>query len=138
MNYRPATATDCARLAEWNYQLIRDEGHRNPMTVAELEERMRHWIAGDYTAVLFEHGGEAVAYALYCEMQQEIYLRHLFVVRMRRRQGIGRAAMDILRHKIWPQHKRLTVEVLAQNATAVAFYRAVGYHDYSLKLEIMP
>jgi ribonuclease HI len=37
-----------------NYQLIHDEGHRNPMTIQELEERMRAWLAsGEYEAVLF-------------------------------------------------------------------------------------
>jgi hypothetical protein len=31
----------CALLAELNHQLIRDEGHRNRMTVPELKRRMR-------------------------------------------------------------------------------------------------
>lgn len=138
MQYRPATPVDYPLLAELNHQLIRDEGHRNAMTVAELEERLRGWLTSEYAAVLFTLGGETVAYALYCEKPHEIYLRHLLVVRHRRRQGIGRGAMEILRSKIWPVHKRLTVEVLAQNAAAVAFWRSVGYQDYSLKLELLP
>jgi hypothetical protein len=28
---RFASVTDCSMLAAWNYQLIRDEGHCNPM-----------------------------------------------------------------------------------------------------------
>lgn len=43
-------ASDCRA------QLIQDEGHRNRMTVAELEQRMRGWIAGEYRAVIFEAG----------------------------------------------------------------------------------
>jgi len=125
-------------LAGWNQQLIRDEGHRNAMSVAELEERMRGWLAGEYRAVIFEDGTEAFAYALYREQVDEIYLRQLFVVRHRRRQGIGRAAFEILRTKIWPYTKRLTVEVLVVNESAVAFWRVLGYRDYSLTLEIMP
>ena len=31
MEYRFATDSDLDLLAEWNHQLIRDEGHRNPM-----------------------------------------------------------------------------------------------------------
>lgn len=50
----------------------------------------------------------------------------------------GRAAIRILRTQIWPKDKRLTVEVLVKNAPALAFWRAVGYTDYSLTLEIMP
>src|ERR1700677_4760356 len=137
MTLRPATLDDCPLLAELNHQLIRDEGHRNPMTVAELEERMKDWLASEYAAVLFEKDGGTVAYALYREQPKEIYLRQLFVARDRRRQGLGRAAFEILRTKIWPGNKRLTVDVLVHNRGAVAFWRAMGCQDYSLKLEIL-
>ena len=138
MTFRFATLDDCAQLAELNHQLIRDEGHRNRMTVPELEERMRGWLTGEYRAAFFEDDGEVVAYALFREKPEEIHLRHLFVVRGRRSQGIGNQAMEILRSEIWPNHKRLTVEVLVANKRAVAFWREVGYTDYSLTLEILP
>jgi predicted acetyltransferase len=108
------------------------------MTVPELEKRMRGWLASEYAAVIFEDGKDVVAYALYREQPEEIYLRQLFVVRNRRRQGIGRQAFEILRYKVWPTNKRLTVDVLVQNTAAVAFWRAVGCKDYCLALEIMP
>ncbi|HWC59555.1 MAG TPA: GNAT family N-acetyltransferase [Verrucomicrobiae bacterium] len=130
--------SDCALLAELNHQLICDEGHRNKMTVRELEQRMGGWLQSEYKAVLFEDAGETVAYALFREQPEEIYLRQLFVVRNRRRKGVGRGAMDILRQQIWSKNKRLTVEVLTKNTAAVQFWRAVGYQDYSLALEILP
>ena len=138
MRFRPATVDDCNLLAELNHQLIQDEGHRNPMTAAQLEQRMRDWLAGEYRAVVYEDNGEVVAYALFQEQTEEIYLRQLFVTRNRRRLGIGRRAVEILRSEIWPKTKRLTVDVLTTNKTAIAFWRAVGYADYSLRLEIMP
>jgi predicted acetyltransferase len=138
MTFRRATPVDCALLAKLNHQLIRDEGHRNKMTVPELEQRMKVWLASEYAGVLFENGGEVVAYALYREQPEEIYLRQLFVVRSRRRQDVGRQALEILRTQIWPKNKRLTVEALIHNTAAIAFWRAVGYRDYSLKLEILP
>ena len=138
MNFRRATSSDCALLAELNHQLIRDEGHRNKMMVPELEQRMKGWLASEYAAVLFENDGEVVAYALYREQPEEIYLRQLFVVRNQRRKGIGKEAVKILRSEIWPKNKRLTVEVLVQNEAAVAFWRSAGYKDYSLTLEILP
>ena len=138
MTFRRATLDDGALLAELNHQLIRDEGHRNRMTVPELEQRMKGWLASEYAAMLFENDGEVVAYALYREQPEEIYLRQFFVARNRRRQGIGRQTVEILRSKIWPKNKRLTVEVLVQNEAAVAFWRAVGYKDYTLTLEILP
>ncbi len=138
MTFRAATLDDCPQLAELNHQLIRDEGHRNPMTVPQLEQRMRGWISGEYRAIIYEDGGEVVAYALFREQPEEIYLRQLFVVRHRRSQGIGRWAVDILRSQIWPKTKRLTVEVLVANTRAVSFWRSVGYADYALSLEILP
>ncbi len=138
LNFRFATEADCPQLAEWNHQLIRDEGHRNPMTVAELEQRMRGWLAGEYRAVIFQHEADTVAYALYREQKAEIYLRQLFVIRSQRRRGMGRRAVELLRSQIWPANKRLTVEVLMANEASVSFWRSVGFSDYALTLEIVP
>jgi hypothetical protein len=52
VTYRIATQADVPLLAELNHQLIRDEGHSNPMTVPQLAERMSNWIEGEYTAIL--------------------------------------------------------------------------------------
>jgi hypothetical protein len=46
MNYRQATLADAAVLAAMNWQLIRDECHRNPMTAEQLANRMSGWLAG--------------------------------------------------------------------------------------------
>ena len=96
MEYRIAKAEDLDLLAEWNYQLICDEGHRNPMTVPELKERMRNWILGEYIAVVFYESAEPVAYSLFKDQQNEIYLRQFFVKRDWRRKGIGKKAIEIL------------------------------------------
>jgi GNAT superfamily N-acetyltransferase len=119
-------------------QLIQDEGHRNAMTRQELLERMNAWLSGEYRAVLFMRDSDPVAYGLYREEEAGIYLRQLFVSRDHRRAGIGREAVNTLREHIWPRDKRLMVEVLTSNIAAVAFWRAVGFRDYSLALEIMP
>lgn len=137
MTFRIATLDDCGLLAGLNHQLLQDERHRNRfMTLPQLEERMRGFLAGEYRGVIFQDEGKVVAYALYREQPDEIYLRQLFVMRDRRRRGIGRRAIEILRSEIWPKNKRLTVDVLLHNTTAIAFWRAVGYKDYLLGLEI--
>jgi len=136
VTWRLATKRDCRLLAELNHQLIIDEGHRNQMTVPELEGRMRDWLAEAYEAVLFEVEGEVAAYALYRNQAGEIYLRHFFVVRHRRRQGIGRQAMELLRGHIWPKGQRLTVSVLTHNEAGLKFWSAMGYRDYCLTMEI--
>ncbi len=138
MKHRFAMEPDLDLLAEWNHQLIQDEGHRNRMTVSELRERMQGWLAADYTAVLFANEAEPVAYTLYRETSEEIYLRQFFVRRDSRRMGLGRQAMIILREEIWPPKKRLTVDVLSHNTSGIQFWRSVGYKDYCLTLEITP
>ena len=126
-------------LADLNQQLLQDERHRNRfMTVPQLEERMYRFLTGEYRGVIFEHDGEVVAYALFQEHPEEIYLRQLFVARDRRRRGFGRQAVGFLRSDIWPRNKRLTVDVLVHNSVAVSFWRSVGFQDYLLGLEITP
>ena len=137
MNWRMATRRDCRVLAELNHQLIADEGHRNPMTVPQLEGRLRSWLEEGYEAVIFEKDGETAAYPLYRAQIEEIYLRHFFVARNRRRQGVGREAMGLLRSRIWPPSRRLVVSVLARNEGGIQFWRAMGYRDYCLTMEIM-
>jgi predicted acetyltransferase len=136
MTWRLATKRDCRVLAELNRQLIVDEGHRNQMNVSELEGRMKNWLDEAYEAALFEIGGTVAAYALYRASAGEVYLRHFFVVRPLRRQGLGRQAMGLLRHHIWPKGQRLTVSVLTHNEGGLKFWRAMGYRDYCLTMEI--
>jgi len=109
------------------------------MTVPELAERLRKWLAGEYQAVIFSlEGPEDIGYALYRRDADAVYLRHYFVVPKQRRRGYGRGCFHVLRGQIWPRDLRLVVEVLSQNAAGIAFWRAMGYTDYCLTLEIMP
>ena len=137
LSWREASASDLDLLADWNHQLIREEGHRNAMTVEQLRERMRKWLQGEYRAVVFSFD-QPVAYALFKREEDRIYLRQFFVWREQRRAGIGRAAFALLQKQIWPSDLRLVVEVLCHNQPGVAFWHSVGYRDYCLTLEIMP
>ena len=108
------------------------------MSAEELRERIREWLKGQYRAAIFEQDKALIGYALFREELKEIYLRQLFICREHRRRGFGRKAMNLLKNEMWPKDKRLTVEVLLANQAAVRFWRAMGYKDYALTLEIMP
>lgn len=139
MEYRLATLDDVPLLAKLNQQLVQDERHRNArMTLQELEDRMQGFLSGAYEAVLFSDSGETVAYALFRDDEDTIYLRQLFVSRDRRRQGLGREATDILRHHVWPKDKRIVTEVLCHNSVGHTFWKAVGFKEYSIALELPP
>src|SRR6266511_5060924 len=83
---RQPTADDLSQLGEWNAALIRDEGHDNPMSVAELTERMREWLAGEYRARIFVCDGTDAGYALYRELPQVHELGQLPIERI---SGVG-------------------------------------------------
>ncbi len=135
MEMRFASQSDVAVLARLNYQLIADEGSDNPMTVPQLAERMAEWLDGRYRAVLFEIASEAVAYVLYRDDGETIFVRHFFVTRTHRRSGIGREAMTVLINDVFPPEKRVVVDVLTRNARGLAFWHALGFNDYLLTLE---
>jgi GNAT superfamily N-acetyltransferase len=138
MEYRLATEADLDLLAAWNHELMEDEGHRSPLPIPLLRERMRGWLAEEYRAIIFVREAAPVAYALYRESSTEIHLEHFFVRRDARRVGCGSGAMALLRERIWPAGKRLTLEVLHTNGDGLQFWRACGYQEYSLIMEILP
>jgi len=136
LSFRAARVGDAKLLAELNYELIQDEGHSNPMSLPELAARMKQWLARDYKGVIFEHEGRVLAYAIYRLDSAWVYLRQFYVSREHRRQGIGRAAMRILLHSIFPPRLPVRVDVLYHNDAAHEFWRAIGFKDYAITLEM--
>jgi len=103
--------------------------------VPELTARMTSWLGGEYHAVLFEESGQAFGYALYCREPEYVYLRQFYVVPEQRQRGVGRAAIAWLRENAW-RGERVRLEVLVGNAVGIAFWRALGFKDYCLTLEM--
>lgn len=134
---RWATPADAPVLGTMNAALIRDEGHRNPMTAPELIERMRGFLGAGYQALLADGPHAPQGYLLARDDGEHLYLRQLYVIPAARRRGIGRALVDELRCS-WGKGRRLRVEVLAGNAPGIAFWRGIGFADYALTLEAPP
>lgn len=133
-----ATIEDSPLLARLNLELIADEGHPNPMNALELEARMRGWLSTEYRAVLFRREARVVAYALFRDDEwNRIYLRQFFVVRDARRQGVGRAAVELLKREVVPGTP-VVLEVLTTNAAGRAFWSATGFREYCLALKWEP
>ncbi|MEM9479410.1 MAG: GNAT family N-acetyltransferase [Verrucomicrobiota bacterium] len=138
MDYRLAKNEDLDLLAHWNEQLIIDEGQSRPINREKLAEDMAKWLADSYQAVLFSVGEKDVAYALFREGNNEIYLRQFFVRRDQRRLGLGRIAVSLLREEVWTPKKRICVAALVDNPVAINFWKAVGFTDYAVTLTIPP
>ncbi len=135
IRYRPATPADALVMAQMNHQLIRDEGHANRMSQAELQIRMKGWLRGEYQAILFEDERVPTGYALFRRDSDYLYLRQFFVVRQRRRAGIGRAAFQWLLENVWNGEARLRLDVLVGNASAIQFWQSLGFREYCLTME---
>lgn len=136
MHYRIATHDDIPLLARMNQQLREDEQSRWQLTLPQLEDRIRDMLAQWYTVMIFEQNGVPVAFALYRPAEGGIYLRQFFVSREHRRQGLGKQAIDLLLNDIWPPEARVTLEVLVHNQRGYAFWKALGFSEYAVTLEM--
>ncbi len=135
LEYKFATQENVPLLTKMNQQLIRDEGHRNNMSLPELQQRMSGWLEGKYRAVIFSINHEQIGYALYRKDPDWIYLRQLFVKADLRRKGIGRKAISWLKKNPWKETKFIRVEVLVNNPDGISFWKAVGFKDYCITME---
>jgi GNAT superfamily N-acetyltransferase len=137
--FRVATAADAPQLASWNRELIEDEGHDNAMSLDQLVARMRAWLTTEYQALVFDElatpAPAPVAYALFRHEPEWVHLRQFFVVRDRRRRGIGARAVALLRDTVFPPGVPVIVEAMAWNHAALSFWRAVGFTDRYVGLE---
>ncbi|HIF94882.1 MAG TPA: GNAT family N-acetyltransferase [Myxococcales bacterium] len=136
MKLRFAESKDIALLSQLNHELIEDERAPNPMSIDELNQRMTTWLEGDYRAVIFELESSDVAYALYREEKDGLYLRQFYVVRDRRRQGIGQTAIELFREQVVGSGQTLTLEVFSHNETGIVFWRALGFQEHSIAFRI--
>lgn len=133
MSISKCTLADCGRLAVLNKQLIEDEGHDNPMDVAQLAERMAGFIAGEYDAYFFRDAGaegKVLGYALVRHTVAPKYLRHFFICREYRRRGYGRRFFHELLAEL--DETSIDIEVLTANEAGVQFWHSLGFVPRSL------
>jgi GNAT superfamily N-acetyltransferase len=138
MIFRTATAADVPELAVLNAALIQDEGHRNTMTLPELEARMHKFLQDGYAVIMFIDNGQTAGYALYDSNADGIFLQQFFIVEHARRKGLGREAVQWLCANAWQNSERVLLNVLLHNQRGIDFWRAVGFGDYCLLMERRP
>lgn len=137
MQFRPASPEDLAAIAAMNLELIRDEGHRNRMSLGDLGDRLARWLEEGHEAVLFEAAESPAGYALYRRDPEWIYLRQFFVKADHRRRGVGREALAWLFANPWAG-RRVRLDVLVGNRAGIAFWRAADFADYCITMEREP
>ncbi len=137
-----ATLQDIPTLAHMNKHLIEDEGGNNPMTLAQLETRLKNWLNSEWRGVLFLAENKPVGYTIYRLQHQEfdsretVYIRHYFIEREYRRLGYGREGLEKLKSEIFPKNVAIYLEVLTHNARGRAFWQSLGFSEYSVTMRL--
>lgn len=129
--------SDLDVLTTMNDQLIRDEQHRFQPARDQIQERMSRWLeTGEYAAVIFQVRGADAGYVLFRQEPDWAYLRQFLVMPDYRRQGVGRAAIAWLLKNRWQGASRIRLDVLVHNTAGIAFWKAIGFKDYCVTMEL--
>jgi GNAT superfamily N-acetyltransferase len=106
------------------------------MTLPELEQRMSNFLQTKYDAVIASFAKTDIGYALYRQDPEWLYLRQIFVIEEMRRKGFGRNFIEWLKDNPWKECKRIRTDVLVDNAVGIDFWKAVGFKEYCITLEM--
>ena len=132
-----AKSGDVDLLAQLNRQLDEDEPYPYPVPLSALTERMARWIGeGGHDVLLFRDADQLIGYAVWRAEEHGSYLRHFFICRDQRRQGWGRAAMRLLCREVFPKDRPVNLDTAIGNKAGIAFWRAIGFQDFSLGMEL--
>jgi GNAT superfamily N-acetyltransferase len=132
-----AKCTELALLVQLNRQLDEDEPHPHPLPLPALTERMKRWLdSGEYEVLLLRSGDQLIGYAVWRAEEFGSYLRHFFICRDRRRQGWGRAAMQLLCREVFPRDRPVNIDAAISNKAGIAFWHAIGFRGFFLGMEL--
>lgn len=141
---RVASPGDHATVCRLNQKLKDDEGARARLPWEDLVARLRGWLRDEgYEAVLFERGGDPVAYIIFrrepdpCVSGGEmIYIRQFYVEREFRLRGIGRSAIVKWRAEFVPDGMHIEMDVLETNPGGRAFWEAIGFRPRMTRMRM--
>ena len=132
-----AQSAEADLLAALNVQLDEDEPYPHRLPLSALTQRMARWIeSGEYHVLLFRRGERIAGYAVWRLEDRGAYLRHFFICRDQRRQGLGRAAMQLLRRDQFPNDRPIQIETAISNKAGIAFWHTLGFEDFGLSMEL--
>lgn len=125
------TIDDCEYLAELNKELIHAEGSDNPMTIRELEQRMKDFLQTVCEAYFFIERDRVVGYALIKMDCDPLYLRQFLIIQEYRRRHYVKQAFRMLLSYL--QTDSVDIEVLSNNERGIQLWEKMGFverHKY--------
>jgi len=142
---KEANVDDVHMLTELNQELIREENSENPMTYAQLYDRMSGFLDNHWRAVFLMLNDEIAGYALFRERengfdpnQKEIYIRQYLIRKNYRGEGWGRTGIQLLMFSVFPPNATILIDVLESNPEGRKFWESMGFQPYYLNMRLTP
>ena len=126
------TSQDIHTLAVLNKRLIEDEKSNNPMSLEELENRMKTFLATEYNAYFFKETEEIIGYALIRHTCSPLYLRQFYIDRAYRRKHYGEKAFHELLKLL--QVDTIDIDVLPWNEAGLQFWKSLGFTETCISM----
>ncbi|GGX38689.1 GNAT family N-acetyltransferase [Saccharospirillum salsuginis] len=144
LSIQPIAPEELELVAEMNRQLQSDEGSR-VMALDDAIRRLSKWLANEYSCHVYRVNGQIAGYVLYRSTDPDtedhsdaVYIRHFYIVPEFRGHGLGKAAFALLTEEVLPSETCITLEALVANPSGRAFWKALGFQEYSIRYERKP
>ena len=126
-----------------NDRLVEDQGSQNPFSLTELENRFVDWLqTEEYQIDLIFEQEHIIGYAVYQQRsdyyypdQQVIYVRHFYIEREYRNQGLGQAAFELLIEARFPKDIAIALDAVATNPIGQNFWIKLGFTPYFIAMK---
>jgi GNAT superfamily N-acetyltransferase len=140
---RTAESAQFELLARMNKELIEDEGHRNPMSVAQLQQRFERFVSSEgYSLDLVLWRDDIIGFATYRQEPDNaeacgyhIHLRQFYISRAVRGRGLGSLAFEALMRARFKRGERIFLNVLETNPRGREFWKKTGFKPYDTTME---
>jgi 8-oxo-dGTP pyrophosphatase MutT (NUDIX family) len=137
VHYRHAHVADVPTLSQMNFEMSKLDGvDGEVMTVEELTYRMTALLETDYSAVLIYQDDVPVGYALYTVTPKHTFIRHFFIRKAYRGQGIGATAFQRLVESEWNDAASIQIEVDSDNKGVRSFWESRGFRKTALRMSL--
>lgn len=123
-------------LAQFNRELMSEQGIPSNMTLQEIEGRMHGLLDEGYIAVLFQLGGASAGYALFRTRPKYAYIRHFHITPAQRKRSIVVQAFQLLRKQELSDYAAIRLDVPEHKKESLAMWEDVGFRPRSIRLEL--
>jgi 8-oxo-dGTP pyrophosphatase MutT (NUDIX family) len=136
LTHAPAEEESLPLLAEYNRQLLKEQGIGQERTIAELENRLHELLVGDYQAVIFYWKGEPAGYCLYRLHPRYAYIRNIHIQPdLRKKVGVAEA-FALLRKEELQDFATIRLDVPESDKEGLALWESQGFRPRSVRLEL--